>query len=384
MRRVPAVGNRDERGARQQVAHALCKRGELLVVRARDQADGDVESRQIRPIARLRARAEIPQRAGESAWTMRKPLRAELIGKGPQESEGRLLLPAVDELRHPFALDESGELVVASLPLSALALVLDAGRAAFQHELADQRWIAQSEAQGEARAHRIADDAQGAAPLETRERFVPGSSIGSAAMSRQVRRLRIRKEACERQRASGEAVQDERPHGGSPSAAITAACSARCCSTFAARSVRASTISNPAVALCRALRSALASATRANAAPQSRAAPSRSRPCGVANSSSNRSACAARGRKWKMPPPSLFTQTTESGSRNRAAATRPPRSCSSARSPTSATALVPVTAQAPAALEMIPSMPFRPRFTSTRPRRGGKASTSRAGTRLAT
>ena len=73
---MSAVGNRDQRRLREEVAHPARERGELLVVRAGDQTDGYAQTRQIRPVARLRARAEMAQRAGEPGWTMRKPLEA--------------------------------------------------------------------------------------------------------------------------------------------------------------------------------------------------------------------------------------------------------------------------------------------------------------------
>src|SRR5207248_7117661 len=128
VRRASAVGNRDQRRLREEVAHPARERGELLVVRAGDQTDGYAQTRQIRTVARLRARAEMAQRAGEPGWTMRKPLEAELRCKRPQGCKGRVPLPAVDELLHPFAFGEGGQVVVGGLPLGSLTCVLAAGR----------------------------------------------------------------------------------------------------------------------------------------------------------------------------------------------------------------------------------------------------------------
>src|SRR2546427_6957573 len=259
---------------------------------------------------------------------MREPLGAGLRREGPERGGAGVLLPALDELLHARALDEAGERIVLPLAAGALRRVFDPGRSALEHEPRDGLRAAKRERERESCAHRVAEDLGGRVKLarEAVERVVPRGRVRRIAVPRQNRRRGALEEAQKWPGAPGEPVQHQRAHGGSPSAAITAACSARCWATFSARSVRASTMRRPAPGRCNAERSARPSATRTKSARQRRAAPSRSRPCGVAKSSSKRSACSAIGRNWKMPPPSLLMQTTVRGSCSRAAATRPPRS----------------------------------------------------------
>ena len=108
---------------------------------------------------------------------------------------------------------------------------------------------------------------------------------------------------------------------------------------------------------------------RSDARTHSRTAPRHARTrarAGVATCSSNASVSPATGRKWKIPPPSLLSSTIVSASPSRRAASRPPMSCASATSPISSTTGPSPAAAAPNAVETVPSIPFAPRFASTR------------------
>ena len=83
-----------------------------------------------------------------------------------------------------------------------------------------------------------------------------------------------------------------------------------------------------------------------------------------------------------MPPPPLFTHTTCRSAPARAAASRPPTSCTSATSPISTHVGAPVASAAPAAEATTPSMPLAPRLARKRigtSTAGKNASTSRTG-----
>ncbi len=162
--------------------------------------------------------------------------------------------------------------------------------------------------------------------------------------------------------------------------------------TFRARSLWSSRTRTPGAA------SDASSAGRRSDGPTNRcSAPSatttgpRSIPCGVPNSSSKWAGrpapgtdAVAWGRNEKIPPPSLPTTTIVAARPCSRAATRPDRSCRSARSPITSATGAPVAA-APTADDTTPSIPLAPRLARGRIARGpagSQASMSRTGIEL--
>ena len=129
-------------------------------------------------------------------------------------------------------------------------------------------------------------------------------------------------------------------------------------------------------------------AARSQPQPYSAAACAKSSPCGVATCVDElRGPRRPTGRKLKIPPPSLSISTITSFAPEREAASSPPTSWASATSPISSTAGPGDAAATPNAVETVPSMPFAPRFDSTRNgsgRTGKNVSTSRIGIEEAT
>ena len=82
---MPAVGDQGELGAREELLHLARERGELLVARAGDEPDRRAQLVQLVPVARLSARSEMAQGAGQACGTVCQPLGPELLT--PREAD---------------------------------------------------------------------------------------------------------------------------------------------------------------------------------------------------------------------------------------------------------------------------------------------------------
>src|SRR4051812_21505186 len=393
VRGVAGVSEQAQASVGDRPGHALRDRAELRVALARDEQGLRAQRRQLFPQRRLRSRTQMAERRGQAEGAVAKAAlvqrRRQRLGKVAQRRERRMLLPASYECLDALALCEGGERLVLELAAGPLVVAGDSGRPALENERPDAIGEAQRVRERQPRSHRVACEVERRRSERFRERVervVPSRGVGARSMPGEIRsddveaRVEALAQVIERPPGTGEPVQEGQDHGPVSRAEATAASSARWRSTLRARSERTWMSCSPSVS-----RSAARSSGRVlgecRRAPANLAACARSSPCGVPNSSSKRDVWEAMGRKEKIPPPSLSTTTTVSGAFRRAAATRPPRSCRSARSPRRTAVRPLLVRDAPRADETTPSIPFTPRFARTRTSapRPAQASTSRTG-----
>src|ERR1700737_3304673 len=335
----------------------------------------------------LRALPQCPQRGGEAAWILpsstRRELGGERGGQRAQPREQRVLLPAREERLQAFPLEELRELLVLGGTPGAGGGVRDPRRRALEVEPVDLRGNTRRQSQRDPPALRIAGEQprprqRPQQRLQRFERRFPPArarrrralsmagqigagrgQIGAERIGQVIEPAPVPCEPVQPEERDGPRAPAARAqlHGSDSSAANTRPCASRWAATLPRRSVRTSMrCSPPPSEPASAVRSSEEVAGRCSRAEASAAACARSRPCGVANNSSKRSVSPCKGRKWKIPPPSLFATTTARFAPARRAATRPPRSCSSARSPQRSAVGRPLPSAAPAAVETIPSM----------------------------